>query len=392
MDIFDILTKKFNYRKLSFREKSLVSVCFFLFIQLIFLKFWINPKSNYYEELHFHNQSLEKENINNEDYVGYLNFADANINKFIKANNLSKDNIYKDINSDKEILKIDGNIPKDDFKKIINMPDFYGFNKIELRRISEDNFTYSFESFKPAERIQYKDLKNAYFSYSSESNTKENSENNLIKETEEAVKSLDFKEVNLKNNNNNLTKTKNNSKTKQNTKNADTIISNNSNIDASQTKSNVSMLAQTKLSANTTAKIKTETDIEKIINEDVQTSNKLDNFERKCIFDLLNNSNIIEFQKANIISCNFTELLANRFIFLELIDNKDLLNIELFVPYNYNGNFGVVNELGEYKRLDSEIEIGKWNNVELKLNNMSKFYYLPNEDGEIIFYLRDVYE
>lgn len=391
MDIFDIITEKFNYRKLSFREKSLVSVCFFLFIQLIFLKFWINPKSNYYEELHFHNQSLEKENINNEDYVGYLNFADANINKFIKANNLSKDNIYKDINSDKEILKIDGNTPIDDFKKIINMPDFYGFNKIELRRISENNFTYSFESFKPAERILYKDLKNAYFSYSSESNTKENSENNLIKETEEAVKSLDFKEVNLKNNNN-LTKTKNNSKTKQNTKNADTIISNNSNIDASQTKSNVSTLAQTKLSTNTTAKIKTETDIEKIINEDVQTPNKLDNFERKCIFDLLNNSNIIEFKKANIISCNFSELLANRFIFLELIDNKDLLNIELFVPYNYNGNFGVVNELGEYKRLDSEIEIGKWNNVELKLNNMSKFYYLPNEDGEIIFYLRDVYE
>ena len=373
MNIYDILSEKFNVRKLTKREKVLCTVLLFLLIQLIITKTLIAPRKANYEELY--NKINESKTSNmNYDYSGLDDFKDENLELFIDKNNLSKNNISLTKNMRENSLAVNGEKLLKDIDTIGSFIDYYGFKTIELNRTDGNNFSYRLLANKPGDKILHKDLKSEYFS----------NENKITKEKE-----------NLNNDKETHSQSDANIKEIKNTKG-------NKDSGKSKNNKNISKTTNKKIKKQEVSTAKELKDVrETIPNEKALLNaatlldfeeNILDKKELEPIFKTEERDDITEFKEFGIISFYEEELEKNNFLYLDLLEKSDELKLDLFIPSEYNGSFGVKSEDGKYLRYEDEIKIGEWNTLNFNLDNISIFYYLPNDNAQIIFYLRDVDE
>lgn len=371
MNIYDILSKKFGMRKLSNREKVLCTVLLFLVIQLIITKTLIAPKRVHFEELY---SRINENETSNKDfnYIGLDDFKDENLKLFIEKNNLSENNITLSKNIKENSLIVNGEKSLKDIEIIDDFTDYYGFKTIELNRTDGSNFSYRLLANKPVDEILHKDLKREYFSDVSETSQEKES---LNKDRETLVSK-------------NITEIKNTGE-----KNIPKSTKRNKDI-SKKTKKKVgkSEISNSKVLKDVGESIPNEEEllnVEELLNFD---ENIIDSEKMESIFSLEERDDITEFKNFGILSFYEKELEKNSFLYLDLLEKTDELNLDLFIPRNYNGSFGVKNEDGEYLRYEDKIKTGEWNTLSFTLNDISSFYYLSNDDADIIFYLRDVYE
>lgn len=377
MDFYDKLCEKLNVRKLSIREKALFVVLIFLFLQLILNRTLIMPRKVYSQELSS-NIELNNNSIDNsKPYTGLKNFDDESINSFIEETNLSKDNIELVKNVDETNLVVSGTKGIEDIKDIYDFTDYFGYSMMELNRSDGENFSYIIKSIKPTEEVLHKDLKSEYFA----DDTKKDKEENISQAKEESTK-VETKEniKDIKNKNEVVVKKSKGTKNK-------TVKPNKK----SENKIENKKINKTALEATIDPNLDKDLIVESSDPKDFLL-NIEDSKKESLIFSEFQNRDVTEFINTGIIACYEKELHKNEFLTLELDELRDELKLELLIPENYNGNFGIIDSEGKYFRYDEEIKAREWNEIEFETKNISEFYFLPNEDMEIIFYLRNVYE
>lgn len=381
MDIFDIFCKKIGYRKFSKREKILSCILILLLTEFLFYNFLIKKDIQKISELDSNNNF--KEEVEDYEFKGFEDFSPEKLEKISKENNLKADNFSKESQSDLESLYIRGKVNSKDLNNIKSFTDYYGYSNINLTRKDESIYTYNFKAEKPSKAIFYSDLKKAYF-----------------KENE--ISSQNKKDINKKKaeENRNIEKIKNTKDTK-NTKGT---------RKSPEVKKIISRKSKTKsmLKNKDLNLIKGHEEILSTPNKnlqlkDTETKNNFDNkFLETEEYENLNyyvedysfiteDGVDIKFYKDSALTSVFVdEKNLAEMVKLGLDRSCDGISMSLYFPYKSCKEFGTINTYGEKVPFTGEVFEGQWFRVNLFQYDTSCIYFIPENDKDLFFFIKDV--
>lgn len=358
MDVFDKISKKIGYRKLSYREKILFSVLILLLIQLVIYYFFIRPKNKIYSEKLSNYENL-KNNEESFDYSGFKDFSKENLSLIESEMGLGEGNFSREQSSNSEILSIFGETDLENILKTQNFSKYYGYSTININREGENKFSYNFKAIKPFNNIYYSDLKSSYFGEDKKEEKVEiqdNKKGNIeIKNTKKAPKKTQAKQVSNQ---------KKAEKKQDRPKNIENIIAPIDIIEKKEEPRKIEEIVVENLEKN--KKVKEE------FNE-FAISTSSENVQIDNIRNIMSVINIKDPKEERII------------IGLDRICGEISFS---FLLINHIKEFGFVNTEEEFIPYDENLLLKTWTGVNFKNdNNISAFYIIPYDGVETSMYI-----
>lgn len=368
MKFFDKLTDYLHFRRLDNREKILIIVFIVILFQFLVFIFIYNPKIQIInaEESKSTEEIIEKEEKFN--YSGLKDFSKENIMVFLDATKLKSENISFENLENSEILKVSLNVHKDNLIGIENILDYYGFKNISIKRVDIDKFNISMEALKKKENTYYKDIRNEYFNPSNKNEIleKTNRTENYKKSSEKIIKNTNKENI------------KENIKTKNNNKSLSIKIE---KVDKNIEKKVEKKIEDIKESDDQKI-LKTQDLIENTVLTKYVDINNI-NIECDYYYKYINEEN-------NILAIYINSDVKSEFLDIDLKDDYNFLYFDIFIPYGYEKNIGVVLKDGLYRNADMKLEKGQWNKLYFNYLNIEKIRIeLPK--NEEIFLIGNIY-
>ena len=381
MDIFDIFCKKIGYRKFSKREKILSCILILLLTEFLFYNFLIKKDLQKISELDSNNTF--KEEVEDYNFKGFEDFSPEKLEKISKENNLDDDNFSKESQSDLESLYIRGKVNFKDLNNIKNFTEYYGYSNINLTRKDESTYTYNFKVEKPSKAIFYSDLKKAYF-----------------KENE--ISSQNKKDINKKKaeENKNIEKIKNTKDTK-NTKGTrkspevKKIISRKSKTRSMPKNKNSNLIKgheEILSTPNKNLQLKDTETKNNFDNKDLETEEyeNLNYYVEDYSFVTEDGVDIKFYKDSALTSVFVDEKNLTDMVKLGLDRSCDGISMSLYFPYKSCKEFGTINTYGEKVPFTGEVFEGQWFRVNLFQYDTSCIYFIPENDKDLFFFIKDV--
>ena len=381
MDIFDIFCKKIGYRKFSKREKMLSCLLILLLTEFLFYNFLIKKDLQKISELDSNNNF--KEEVEDYEFKGFEDFSPEKLEKISKENNLNADNFSKESQSDLESLYIRGKVNSKDLNNIKSFTDYYGYSNINFTRKDESTYTYNFKAEKPSKAIFYNDLKKAYFK---EDEIKSQSNKNINKKEAEEKKNIE------KIKNTNGTK---NTKDKRKNPEIKRISSSKSRTKSMPKNKNSNLIKghEEILSApNKNLQLKETEDNNNLDYKDleIEEHENLNYYVEDYSFVTEDGVDIKFYKNSALTSVFVDEKNLAEMVKLGLDRSCDGISMSLYFPYKSCKEFGTINTYGEKVPFTGEVFEGQWFRVNLFQYDTSCIYFIPENDKDLFFFIKEV--
>lgn len=381
MDIFDIFCKKIGYRKFSKREKMLSCLLILLLTEFLFYNFLIKKDLQKISELDSNNNF--KEEVEDYEFKGFEDFSPEKLEKISKENNLKADNFSKESQSDLESLYIRGKVNSKDLNNIKSFTDYYGYSNINFTRKDESTYTYNFKAEKPSKAIFYNDLKKAYFK---EDEIKSQSNKNINKKEAEEKKNIE------KIKNTNGTK---NTKDKRKNPEIKRISSSKSRTKSMPKNKNSNLIKghEEILSApNKNLQLKETEDNNNLDYKDleIEEHENLNYYVEDYSFVTEDGVDIKFYKNSALTSVFVDEKNLAEMVKLGLDRSCDGVSMSLYFPYKSCKEFGTINTYGEKVPFTGEVFEGQWFRVNLFQYDTSCIYFIPENDKDLFFFIKEV--
>lgn len=381
MDIFDIFCKKIGYRKFSKREKILSCILILLLTEFLFYNFLIKKDLQKISELD--SNSNLKEEVEDYKYRGFEDFSPEKLEKISKENNLNADNFSKESQSDLESLYIRGKVNSKDLNNIKSFTDYYGYSNINLTRKDESTYTYNFKVEKPSKAIFYSDLKKAYFK---ENEISSQNKKDINKKKAEEKKNIE------KIKNTNGTK---NTKDKRKNPEIKKISSSKSRTKSMPKNKNSNLIKgheEILSTPNKNLQLKETEDNNNLDYEDleIEEHENLNYYVEDYSFVTEDGVDIKFYKDSALISVFIDEKNLTEMVKLGLDRSCDGISMSLYFPYKSCKEFGTINTYGEKVPFTGEVFEGQWFRVNLFQYDTSCIYFIPENDKDLFFFIKDV--
>lgn len=381
MDIFDIFCKKIGYRKFSKREKMLSCLLILLLTEFLFYNFLIKKDLQKISELDSNNNF--KEEVEDYEFKGFEDFSPEKLEKISKENNLNADNFSKESQSDLESLYIRGKVNSKDLNNIKSFTDYYGYSNINLTRKDESTYTYNFKVEKPSKAIFYSDLKKAYFK---ENEISSQNKKDINKKKAEEKKNIE------KIKNTNGTK---NTKDKRKNPEIKKISSSKSRTKSMPKNKNSNLIKgheEILSTPNKNLQLKETEDNNNLDYEDleIEEHENLNYYVEDYSFVTEDGVDIKFYKDSALISVFIDEKNLTEMVKLGLDRSCDGISMSLYFPYKSCKEFGTINTYGEKVPFTGEVFEGQWFRVNLFQYDTSCIYFIPENDKDLFFFIKDV--
>lgn len=381
MDIFDIFCKKIGYRKFSKREKILSCILILLLTEFLFYNFLIKKDLQKISELDSNNTF--KEEVEDYNFKGFEDFSPEKLEKISKENNLDDNNFSKESQSDLESLYIRGKVNFKDLNNIKNFTEYYGYSNINLTRKDESTYTYNFKAEKPSRAIFYSDLKKAYFE---EAEVENQNKKDINKKKEEEKKNI----VKIEN-----TKVTKNSKGTRNNTEIKRISSNKSKTKSLSKNKNSNLIKgheEILSTPNKNLQLKETEDNNNLDYEDleIEEHENLNYYVEDYSFVTEDGVDIKFYKDSALTSVFIDEKNLTEMVKLGLDRSCDGISMSLYFPYKSCKEFGTINTYGEKVPFTGEVFEGQWFRVNLFQYDTSCIYFIPENDKDLFFFIKDV--
>lgn len=381
MDIFDIFCKKIGYRKFSKREKMLSCLLILLLTEFLFYNFLIKKDLQKISELDSNNNF--KEEVEDYEFKGFEDFSPEKLEKISKENNLNADNFSKESQSDLESLYIRGKVNSKDLNNIKSFTDYYGYSNINLTRKDESTYTYNFKVEKPSKAIFYSDLKKAYFK---ENEISSQNKKDINKKKAEEKKNIEK----IKNTNG----TKNN-KDKRKNPEIKKISSSKSRTKSMPKNKNSNLIKgheEILSTPNKNLQLKETEDNNNLDYEDleIEEHENLNYYVEDYSFVTEDGVDIKFYKDSALTSVFIDEKNLTEMVKLGLDRSCDGISMSLYFPYKSCKEFGTINTYGEKVPFTGEVFEGQWFRVNLFQYDTSCIYFIPENDKDLFFFIKDV--
>lgn len=381
MDIFDIFCKKIGYRRFSKREKILSCLLILLLTEFLFYNFLIKKDLQKISELDSNNNF--KEEVEDYEFKGFEDFSPEKLEKISKENNLNADNFSKESQSDLESLYIMGNVGSKNLNNIKNFTDYYGYSNINLTRKDESTYTYNFKVEKPSKAIFYSDLKKAYFK---ENEISSQNKKDINKKKAEEKKNIE------KIKNTNGTK---NTKDKRKNPEIKRIISSKSRTKSMLKNKNSNLIKgheEILSTPNKNLQLKETEDNNNLDYKDleIEEHENLNYYVEDCSFVTEDGVDIKFYKDSALTSVFVDEKNLAEMVKLGLDRSCDGISMSLYFPYKSCKEFGTINTYGEKVPFTGEVFEGQWFRVNLFQYDTSCIYFIPENDKNLFFFIKDV--
>ena len=381
MDIFDIFCKKIGYRKFSKREKILSCILILLLTEFLFYNFLIKKDLQKISELD--SNSNLKEEVEDYKYRGFEDFSPEKLEKISKENNLKADNFSKESQSDLESLYIRGKVNSKDLNNIKSFTDYYGYSNINFTRKDESTYTYNFKAEKPSKAIFYNDLKKAYFK---EDEVMAQSNKNINKKEAEEKKNIE------KIKNTNGTK---NTKDKRKNPEIKKISSSKSRTKSMPKNKNSNLIKgheEILSTPNKNLQLKETEDNNNLDYEDleIEEHENLNYYVEDYSFVTEDGVDIKFYKDSALTSVFIDEKNLTEMVKLGIDRSCDGISMSLYFPYKSCKEFGTINTYGEKVPFTGEVFEGQWFRVNLFQYDTSCIYFIPENDKDLFFFIKDV--
>ncbi len=369
---FQDLKNKFKLRKLSEREKILLTVFLLLITQFIFYYFLIRPKKVSFENLKSLEQN-DKITVDKKPYIGLKDFGEDSLKNFINSNNLSADNIRKSTNHEIESLDVNKKVKLDEFSNMGKLCNYYGFSRIDLHRENKEQFNLALRAEKASKIILYKDIRDEYF--------KDDNKESLpdTAEIKSQVERIDDSTKKSKDNKNPQVKkdiTKNNQSAKPQTFKTEKILN-----DKAKAKSTI------------------ENNVEKLVVPSVEEIEKL-KFDPFSI-DLENlkvegyNATSTYFKDIYTLAIYF-EPVENEILKIDLGQKESNISFEILKPVDSELKLGIITEDGQYieyedpLKEENSFESSSWEKIEFKSDGILSIFLQDSSPQEKVIFIRNL--
>lgn len=368
MDIYDIFCKKIGYRKLSKREKILSSILILLLIEFLFYNFLLK------DEVQSTSEASLKDNmpVTHEEftYNGFDDFSQDKLEKIIRESKISKDAFSKESQSDIESLIISGSVNSFDLNKIEDLTNYYGYSSIDLTRSDEGNFNYRLKAEKPSKAIYYSDLKKAYFGENKQAEEKKTED----KEKEEIAKEKNFEKItntkkNIQLKNKKQSNIKNKAKNQKQIKGHEETIKNLDKNSISAKPLNLS---------------------DSIKSESIFEQDKTKSSEEGLKFIESDNIKLDYYPEDGITSVFASKKNLNDKVKLGVDRHCNGLSFSIYLPKKSFREMGTINIAGENLPFNGEILENQWTRVNLTQDDISYIYFIPEDNMDLLFFLKEV--
>lgn len=381
MDIFDIFCKKIGYRKFSKREKMLSCLLILLLTEFLFYNFLIKKDLQKISELDSNNNF--KEEVEDYEFKGFEDFSPEKLEKISKENNLNADNFSKESQSDLESLYIRGKVNSKDLNNIKSFTDYYGYSNINLTRKDESTYTYNFKVEKPSKAIFYSDLKKAYFK---ENEISSQNKKDINKKKAEEKKNIE------KIKNTNGTK---NTKDKRKNPEIKKISSSKSRTKSMPKNKNSNLIKgheEILSTPNKNLQLKETEDNNNLDYEDleIEEHENLNYYVEDYSFVTEDGVDIKFYKDSALTSVFIDEKNLTEMVKLGLDRSCDGISMSLYFPYKSCKEFGTINTYGEKVPFTGEVFEGQWFRVNLFQYDTSCIYFIPENDKDLFFFIKDV--
>ena len=381
MDIFDIFCKKIGYRKFSKREKMLSCLLILLLTEFLFYNFLIKKDLQKISELDSNNNF--KEEVEDYEFKGFEDFSPEKLEKISKENNLNADNFSKESQSDLESLYIRGKVNSKDLNNIKSFTDYYGYSNINLTRKDESTYTYNFKVEKPSKAIFYSDLKKAYFK---ENEISSQNKKDINKKKAEEKKNIE------KIKNTNGTK---NTKDKRKNPEIKKISSSKSRTKSMPKNKNSNLIKGHEVilsNPNKNLQLKETEDNNNLDYKDleIEEHENLNYYVEDYSFITEDGVDINFYKDAALTSVFVDEKNHTDMVKLGLDRSCDGISMSLYFPYKSCKEFGTINTYGEKVPFTGEAFEGQWFRVNLFQYDTSCIYFIPENDKDLFFFIKDV--
>lgn len=381
MDIFDIFCKKIGYRKFSKREKMLSCLLILLLTEFLFYNFLIKKDLQKISELDSNNNF--KEEVEDYEFKGFEDFSPEKLEKISKENNLNADNFSKESQSDLESLYIRGKVNSKDLNNIKSFTDYYGYSNINLTRKDESTYTYNFKVEKPSKAIFYSDLKKAYFK---ENEISSQNKKDINKKKAEEKKNIE------KIKNTNGTK---NTKDKRKNPEIKKISSSKSRTKSMPKNKNSNLIKgheEILSTPNKNLQLKETEDNNNLDYKDleIEEHENLNYYVEDYSFVTEDGVDIKFYKDSALTSVFIDEKNLTEMVKLGLDRSCDGISMSLYFPYKSCKEFGTINTYGEKVPFTGEVFEGQWFRVNLFQYDTSCIYFIPENDKDLFFFIKDV--
>lgn len=381
MDIFDIFCKKIGYRKFSKREKILSCILILLLTEFLFYNFLIKKDLQKISELDSNNTF--KEEVEDYNFKGFEDFSPEKLEKISKENNLDDNNFSKESQSDLESLYIRGKVNSKDLNNIKSFTDYYGYSNINLTRKDESTYTYNFKVEKPSKAIFYSDLKKAYFK---ENEISSQNKKDINKKKAEEKKNIE------KIKNTNGTK---NTKDKRKNPEIKKISSSKSRTKSMPKNKNSNLIKgheEILSTPNKNLQLKETEDNNNLDYEDleIEEHENLNYYVEDYSFVTEDGVDIKFYKDSALTSVFIDEKNLTEMVKLGLDRSCDGISLSLYFPYKACKEFGTINSYGEKVPFTGDIFEGQWFRVNLFQYDTSYIYFIPENDKDLFFFIKDV--